>query len=212
MNTMIEEIRKRIKARMDNTDAAGDYDEYADGQGVGLAAALRIIDEVEKEHPIPSDVQAAAENSEIIFSTDGELTIYSFVGAPRWWATIREAEEALSVFKAGAQYERERMMKKGDDELEKMIDDFEDWDGSYSRADLPTSYTTRDKARFFANWQRERLMKEAVECEIGWSDGYRIAPVNEKSMNEALAKIGVLDQVGAGVDAKVSVIIIKKEK
>lgn len=158
---MIEEIRKRIKARMDNTDAAGDYDEYADGQGVGLAAALRIIDEVEKEHPVPSDVEEAArayghkadkdgvggddyeddieiafkagiawererkmqrvgeewgdkvaENPEIIFSTDGELTIYSFVGAPRWWATIREAEEALYVFKAGAKNERERLMKE----------------------------------------------------------------------------------------------------
>lgn len=66
-------------------------------------------------------------------------------------------------FKAGIAYERERMMKKGDDGLEKMIDDFEDWDGSYSRADLPTSYTTRDIARFFANWQRERLMKGAVD-------------------------------------------------
>ena len=59
---------------------------------------------------------------------------------------------------------------------------------------------------------KERLMKDAVGCEIGWSDGYRIAPADENSMNEALAKIGVLDQVGAGVDAKVSVIIIKKEK
>ena len=60
MNTIIEEIRKRIEARKSNTNAAGDYDEYADGQGVGLAAALRIIDEVEKEHPVPFDVQEAA--------------------------------------------------------------------------------------------------------------------------------------------------------
>lgn len=55
MSNQIEQIRERIKARMDNTDAAGDYDEYADGQVVGLAAALRIIDEVEKEHPIPAE-------------------------------------------------------------------------------------------------------------------------------------------------------------
>ena len=60
MNTIIEEIRKRIKAAENNIDAAGDYDEYADGRGVGLAAALRIIDEVEKEHPVPADVQEAA--------------------------------------------------------------------------------------------------------------------------------------------------------
>ena len=52
-----------------------------------------------------------AEKTEILFCTDGELTIYSFVGAPRWWATIREAEEALSLFKAGILYERERLMK-----------------------------------------------------------------------------------------------------
>jgi len=49
MNTIIEEIRKRIKAASDNTDEAGDYDEYASGQSVGLATALQIIDEVKKE-------------------------------------------------------------------------------------------------------------------------------------------------------------------
>lgn len=73
---MIEEIRKRIKARMDNTDAAGDYDEYADGQGVGLAAALRIIDEVEKEHPIPSDVQEAAEKAALHYDMGTEGVAY----------------------------------------------------------------------------------------------------------------------------------------
>ena len=31
--------------------------------------------------------------------------------------------------------------------------------------------------------EREWLMKEAVECESGWSDGYRIAPADENSMN-----------------------------
>ncbi|MBO7684800.1 MAG: hypothetical protein J6Y20_04535 [Lachnospiraceae bacterium] len=97
-------------------------------------------------------------------------------------------------FKAGIAYERERLMKELGKEL----------------------FTSNPKEtnlyKMGATDEREWLMKEAVECEIGWSDGYRIAPADENSMNEALAKIGVLDQVGAGVDAKVSVIIIKKEK
>lgn len=91
---MIEEIRKRIKARKDNTDAAGDYDEYADGQGVGLAAALCIIDEVEKEHPIPEDVQEAALNYE------RSLDYYHFTN-----------DEPGIAYAAGMLAERERMMK-----------------------------------------------------------------------------------------------------
>lgn len=55
MSNQIEQIRARIEAKKSNTNAAGDYDEYADGIGVGLASALRIIDEVEKEHPTPAE-------------------------------------------------------------------------------------------------------------------------------------------------------------
>ena len=83
----------------------------------------------------------------------------------------------------------------------------------YNDGDIPVyEGWTAEAFKDGIQWMRRRLMKEAVECEIGWSDGYRIAPADENSMNEALAKIGVLDQVGAGVDAKVSAIIIKKEK
>ena len=53
-----EEIRKRIEARKKNTYHVGDYDEYADGIVVGLSYALGIIDEVEKEHPVPADLEA----------------------------------------------------------------------------------------------------------------------------------------------------------
>lgn len=74
--------------------------------------AQNLIAQLRAVVPVTAGFQEAAENSEIIFSTDGELTIYSFVGAPRWWATIREAEEALSVFKAGMLAERERLMKE----------------------------------------------------------------------------------------------------
>lgn len=95
MNTIIEEIRKRIKAAVNDSDAAGDYDEYADGRGVGLAAALRIIDEVEIDHPAPSDVEEAAD-------------LY----VREWHDNKREMflEPAKRGFIAGAQYERERLM------------------------------------------------------------------------------------------------------
>lgn len=91
---MIEEIRKRIKARMDNTYAVGDYDEYADGQGVGLAAALRIIDDIEKEHPIPEDVQEAAKAYSASVSNGHHF---------------RDLETG---FAAGMLAERERLMKE----------------------------------------------------------------------------------------------------
>ena len=53
---MIEEIRKRIKAR--RTDGS---DAYETGQNVAYSDVLQIIDEVVREHPVPSDVQEAAD-------------------------------------------------------------------------------------------------------------------------------------------------------
>lgn len=265
---IINEIRKRIKAN--SRDEYDGNDEYENGKAVGLAIALHIIDEVEKEHPVPSgvhedkaatdyylsltnssygeggyllprsineafkagaewqrnkpipeDVQEAAdsvaitksmdyvdgipdggtrehpwndhdvergyqagfrdgigwererktqrvgeewgdkvaENPEIIFSTDGELTVYSFVGAPRWWATIREAEEALSVFKAGAEWQA---MKDGECHEES----FEEG----------------------AKWQRERLMKEAVEGQVSAIDTARFIDIDQDICDKRLAE------------------------
>lgn len=145
---MIEEIRKRIKARMDNTDAAGDYDEYADGQGVGLASALRIIDEVEKDHTVPSDIQ------------EDKAAMDYYLNLPN------------SSYGEGGNL-------------------------------LPRSINDAFKAG--AEWQRERMMKEAVECNVIWYDG-RLLDFTQEQLDAAL------DKIGAGVDAKVSVIIIKKEK
>lgn len=53
--------------------------------------------------------------------------------------------------------------------------------------------------------ERERLMKDAVECNVIWYDG-RLLDFTQEQLDAAL------DKIGAGVDAKVSVIIIKKEK
>ena len=91
---MIEEIRKRIKERKSNVYHAGDYDEYADGIVVGLSYALGIIDDIEKEHPAPSDVQEAAE---------------------KWAATTHfewpnQVPAGKKGFAAGMLAERERLM------------------------------------------------------------------------------------------------------
>ena len=109
---------------------------------------------------IPAEIER--EMQEIAERAPSDFCHYSDIVDREEWCK----EKFRHFFAAGMLAERERLMKKGDDELEKMIDDFEDWDGSYSRADFPTAYTTRDIARFFANWQRERMMKEAVEGEI----------------------------------------------
>ena len=39
--------------------------------------------------------------------------------------------------------------------LEEEIDRFENWMETYNQADYPTSYTTRDIARHFAEWQKK---------------------------------------------------------
>ena len=112
MNTIIEELRVEIR-RLIKHNAEHPKDEItADVYEFALEDVLEALDKYEQSHPAPPDAEKAAENSEIIFSTDGELPIYSFVGAPRWWATIREAEEALSLFKTGMLAERERIAAK----------------------------------------------------------------------------------------------------
>lgn len=45
------------------------------------------------------------------------------------------------------------------EDLEEEIDRFEEWLNSYNQSDYPTSYTVRDIARHFAEWQREKDIK-----------------------------------------------------
>ena len=113
MDTIIEEIRKRIKARMDNTNAAGDYDEYADGQGVGLAAALRIIDEVEKDHTVPSDVQEASRNyaDKRLLENKRELAESGHTRHFKMGYVGFAGYEIEEAFADGMLAERERLMK-----------------------------------------------------------------------------------------------------
>lgn len=53
--------------------------------------------------------------------------------------------------------ESEKPMEQ--DGLEEEIDRFEDWMETYNQADYPTSFTTRDIARHFAQWGAEHLKK-----------------------------------------------------
>ena len=55
------------------------------------------------------------------------------------------------------------------------------------------------------NKMKERMMKDAMECNVIWYDG-RLLDFTQEQLDAAL------DKIGAGVDAKVSVIIVKKEK
>ena len=52
--------------------------------------------------------------------------------------------------------ESEKPMQDG---LEEEIARFEDWMETYNQADYPTSFTTRDIARHFAQWGAEHLKK-----------------------------------------------------
>lgn len=184
MSNQIEQIRAEIERR-NLANYCGTAEQYEEE----LFAILDTIEAEEKEHPIPSDIQ------------EDKAAMDHYLNLPN--SSYGEGGNLLprsinDAFKAGAEWQRERLMKKGEDGLEKMIDDFEDWDGSYSRSDLPTSYTTRDIARFFANWQRERMMKEAVEIEVS---------------NVGILQMGsILTDKGIFAGDTIQAIIIKKEK
>ncbi len=50
------------------------------------------------------------------------------------------------------------------EDLEEEIDRFEDWINNFNQSDYPTSYTVRDIARHFAEWQKQQMMKDAVDA------------------------------------------------
>ena len=55
------------------------------------------------------------------------------------------------------EYIKNGLTEQPDVDLEKEIDRFEDWMETYNQADYPTSFTTRDIARHFAQWGAEHL-------------------------------------------------------
>lgn len=57
-------------------------------------------------------------------------------------------------------------------------------------------------AKHFAQWQREQMMNDAVECHIDYYDGPNL-DFTQKQLDDALEKIG------AGVGDKVKLIIVK---
>lgn len=65
-------------------------------------------------------------------------------------------DEANEILKFLSTLESEKPMEG----LEEEIDRFEDWMETYNQADYPTSFTTRDIARHFAQWQKEQDDKE----------------------------------------------------
>lgn len=81
-------------------------------------------------------------------------------------------------------------------DLEEEIDRFEDWMETYNQADYPTSFTTRDIARHFAKWQKEQMMKDAVEMTV--ENGIYLSSID-------CAKLGYK------LGDKVKIIIVKKE-
>ena len=89
---------------------------------------------------------------------------------------------------------------KIDKSLEEEIDRFEDWMETYNQADYPTSFTTRDIARHFAKWQKEQMLKDAVEGVVFDADnegnhiGYFKLPKDSSFMNGDKVRIVVLKE------------------
>lgn len=55
-----------------------------------------------------------------------------------------------------------------------------------------------------ANWKKQRMMKDAVECNVGWCDGL-LLDYTQQQQDKAL------DKIGAKIGDKVKLVIIKDE-
>lgn len=120
---------------------------------------------------------------------------------------------------------KEQPVEGLEEELEKEIDRFEDWMETYNQADYPTSFTTRDIARHFAEWQKKlddletadllaiahlqgmeqqknKMLEEAVEGEIQMRYSGCLCAKTIRAINEDKFKLG----------DKVRVIVIKEDK
>jgi hypothetical protein len=106
-------------------------------------------------------------------------------------------------------------------DLEKEIDRFEDWMETYNQADYPTSFTTRDIARYFARWQYQKDRGKFAQIKAKtWSEGFDAC--KEQMMKDAVEgkiifllngdvaiNIGDTDEYKLG--EKVCVIVLPKE-
>ena len=58
-----------------------------------------------------------------------------------------------------------------------------------------------DLARHFANWQKERMLKDAMPCKLGWYDGF-IPEFTEEQMADVADKL----KLNVGDDIKVLIV------
>ena len=72
------------------------------------------------------------------------------------------------------------------------------------KSELSGYFDIRRVARHFANWQKQQMMKDAVECNVGWCDGL-LLDYTQQQQDKAL------DKIGAKIGDKVKLIIIKGE-
>ena len=66
------------------------------------------------------------------------------------------------------------------------------------------SLATDDFFKAGAQWQKEQMMKDAIECNIGWYDGL-LLDYTQQQQEKAL------DKIGAKIGDKVKLLIIKEE-
>ena len=66
------------------------------------------------------------------------------------------------------------------------------------------SLATDDFFKAGAQWQKEQMMKDAIECNIGWYDGL-LLDYTQQQQDKAL------DKIGAKIGDKVKLLIIKEE-
>ena len=118
MNTIIKEIRAGVKRLIDqNAEKPKGNEVESDVYEYALCDVLSIIDEVEKEHPVPADVNEVAEitHDEGVELVD-EYLHYLATGLKEGWerpiGPKWMMEFAKKRFLAGAEWRLDKLMKE----------------------------------------------------------------------------------------------------
>lgn len=201
------ELLQKIKAEIERlyNGEAPKHDQqcnFDDGYFVGIDAIAQFLDSLESEKPMSLEEEIKKEMVKLPFFIRGKDQI-AFARHFAEWGYLRAAEKYNEI-----EYNRQRAEeseKPMQDELEKEMDEFFETMPVLEHENIFED-TFKNIARHFAQWQREQMMREAVEGEISSVD------VGDDSYVKTL-KISELQKAirNYNLGDKVRIIVLPKE-